>query len=132
MGVAVGGKMKQKIYADTIPFQLYDTNKNIKRIFINIANGVMWNKITGKGIPESPITMHIYKRFNYPWFKLYDETLEDVKGAKEFGNIQSINAIQKEKEGNHDVDGDDEVIDMGTQNVYGIQHPQNNVEDGDW
>ena len=121
LGIAVGGKIKQKVYKDKIGVHKYNP-KRITRIFVNIANAEMWKQITGKDLPPSPITKDVYVNQGIPWFELYDEKIKGVKAAKGFKNIQSINQI--------DNTGNDESIDMDKQKVVGIKYDE--VEDGDW
>ena len=65
MGLAAGGKMKQKIYEDDAAnLNLYNTKK-VTRVFVNIANGNMWHKITGKELPESPLNPKMYEMYGY-------------------------------------------------------------------
>merc|ERR1711902_110254 len=60
--------------------------KKVTRVFVNIANGTMWNKITNKELPESPLNPQIYKTYGYPWFKLYDDNMNDVDASDELLN----------------------------------------------
>jgi len=96
MGLAAGGKMKQKIYPDSKSnFNRYNIKK-VTRVFVNIANGTMWNKITNKELPESPLNPQIYKTYGYPWFKLYDDNMNDVDASDELSNIKSIKEIEND------------------------------------
>ena len=115
MGLAAGGKMKQKIYEDdAVNLNLYNTKK-VTRVFVNIANGNMWHKITGKELPESPLNPKMYKMYGYPWFALYEDSLQDVDVSDELSNVKSIKEIEQQKE---DKDG---AADGGDE-----------IEDGDW
>mmetsp|Transcript_53785 Transcript_53785/g.48386 ORF Transcript_53785/g.48386 Transcript_53785/m.48386 type:complete len:280 (-) Transcript_53785:17-856(-) len=98
MGLAAGGKMKQKIYPDDeINIGQYNVKK-VTRVFVNIANGNMWKAITGRKLPESPLNPQIYKSYGYPWFDLYDDNMEDVEESKILKNIMSINDIDDTQE----------------------------------
>ena len=94
MGLAVGGRMQQKLYIDSKSnFKMYDY-KNPTRIFINIANGTLWNTITDKPMPPSPLTSLTYKKFNYPWFYMYDESIEDLPESSILKKVKSVNDIE--------------------------------------
>ena len=96
MGLAAGGKMKQKIYEDDESnINMYNLKK-VTRVFVNIANGNMWKSITGKVLPDSPLNPQIYKQFGYPWFGLYDDSLNDVDANEELSNVKSIKAIEND------------------------------------
>jgi len=94
MGLAAGGKMKQKIYKDDKENLGKYNVKKVTRVFVNIANGNMWKKITGKILPKSPLNPQIYKNYGYPWFDLYDDGLDDLDKAKNFNGVKSIKEIE--------------------------------------
>ena len=63
MGLAAGGKIKQKIYEDDKEnLNLYNPKK-VTRVFVNIANGNMWKSITNNELPKSPLNPQIYKQY---------------------------------------------------------------------
>merc|ERR1712154_222295 len=96
MGLAAGGKMKQKIYEDDeCNINMYNLKK-VTRVFVNIANGNMWRKITGNELPESPINPKMYKMYEYPWFDVYDDSLQDVDASDELSNVKSIKQIEND------------------------------------
>merc|ERR1719410_174309 len=100
MGLAAGGKMKQKIYEDDAAnLNMYNTKK-VTRVFVNIANGNMWQKITGKQLPESPLNPRIYKNYGYPWFQLYDDGLDDLDKSDALSNIKSIKELENSPDKN--------------------------------
>jgi len=96
MGIAAGGKMKQKIYADDVSNLNKYNLKKVTRVFVNIANGNMWKSITGKTLPESPLNPRIYSTYGYPWFDLYDDGLGDIAKSDILANIQSIKAMEND------------------------------------
>ena len=97
MGLGAGGKMKQKIYEDDeCNINMYNLKK-VTRVFVNIANGNMWRKITGNELPESPINPKMYKMYEYPWFDVYDDSLQDVDASDELSNVKSIKQIENQK-----------------------------------
>ena len=96
MGLAAGGKMKQKVYEDDESnINMYNLKK-VTRVFVNIANGNMWKAITGKTLPDSPLNPQIYKQCGYPWFNLYDDSLGDVDANEELSNVKSIKQIEND------------------------------------
>ena len=61
--LAVGGKMKQKIYEDDKDNIDFYHIKRVTRLFVNICNGTMWQAITGKKLPPSPLTPQTNRLF---------------------------------------------------------------------
>ena len=117
MGLAAGGKMKQKIYEDDeANINMYDTKK-VTRVFVNIANGNMWQRITGNELPESPLNPKMYEAFDYPWFTLYDESLPDVDASNELSNVKSIKEIE-------------DAVDIGAKEP--VKQSDTEIEDGAW
>jgi len=157
MGLAVGGKMKQKIYEDDNSIDKYNLEYPT-RIFVNIANQILWKNITNLPMPLSPASPQTYKDYGYPWFELYDENLQDLKPSKALMDVKSIKEIakqkkdkldkdkEKEEEGTNvqmDVDeqniiddvlneDDNVTIEVDKKDIYKIQHPDNIVDNGDW
>jgi len=96
MGIAAGGKMKQNIYADDkANIGRYNVKKST-RVFVNIANGNMWQSITGQPLPDSPLNPQVYKAYGYPWFTLYDDGMADVDASEELSGVKSIKAIEND------------------------------------
>jgi len=96
MGLGVGGKMVQKIYEDDADIDMYNL-EHPTRVFVNIANQILWTTITNLPMVPSPIDLKTYQQYAYPWFELYDENLEDLEPAKPFTDIKSIKGIAKQK-----------------------------------
>lgn len=116
MGLAAGGKMKQKIYEDDAGnINMYDTKK-VTRVFVNIANGNMWHKITGDELPESPLNPKMYSQYGYPWFAIYDDSLQDVEASDMLSNVKSIKEIEDEK----------------AKKEEALKKKSEEIEDGDW
>lgn len=105
MGLAAGGRMKQKVYPD--PHGLDTWNRHdTSRLFVHICNSQQWREITGEEPPRTPVSAKSYASHGLPWFDLYDEdqgtlaassTLADVASVKEhdavlFGTPQQDDA----------------------------------------
>jgi hypothetical protein len=96
MGLAPGGRMKQKIHSD--PFGIDDWDVNHKsRCFVHIANSLVWREITGGHPPTTPPTAKEYAKARLPWFEYYDEQAVAVDGAKELAGLKSVAQLGQEK-----------------------------------
>ncbi|KAJ6588398.1 hypothetical protein B0H19DRAFT_1248064 [Mycena capillaripes] len=89
MGIAAGGKIAQRVYQDVHSPLVYD-DENPYRVFIHTVSTVAWEMITGVVCPVTPITPQLYKAYDYPWFKLYDEHLPAVRPTGLFDRLRSI------------------------------------------
>ncbi len=130
MGIAAGGRMKQKIYPDPHGIDTWDQSEQ-KRVFVHIVNSELWREITGEAPPASPVTAKSYANAGLPWFDLYDEgaatvepshTLEEVKSVKDIDAGKSTLPQQ-----------DDDSLSVGP--VKKIMHALGDVlgvKDGNW
>jgi hypothetical protein len=55
IGMAAGGKIAQKVYADTHFANVYD-EENVERVWIHTVSTDLWEKITGTVAPLTPIS----------------------------------------------------------------------------
>jgi hypothetical protein len=69
MGLGAGGKMKQEIFPDEYGIDTWDTESS-GRVFIHIANSMVWRDITGEEPPPTPISASLYTEHGFPWFDL--------------------------------------------------------------
>lgn len=94
MGLAAGGKMIQKIYADEHGVDTWDQD-NYGRVFVHICNSTMFEEITGRRPPASPVSARTYTEHGYPWFSLYDENQEDVPASSKLAGVKSVKKMDK-------------------------------------
>lgn len=91
MGLAPGGRMRQKIYDDRYRLEDWDF-RHSSRCFVHIANSVVWREITGQAPPTRPPTAKQYTQAGLPWFDLYDADRAAVEGAEELAGLNSVKA----------------------------------------
>lgn len=89
MGLAAGGRMRQKIYPDEYGLDTWDTETSGK-VEVHIVNSRTFRQITGRRPPRTPISTHDYMRAGLPWFELYDEDKNDVPPPGCFQRIKSV------------------------------------------
>ena len=130
MGIAAGGKMKQKIYPDPHGIDTWDAS-NYGRVYVHIVNSLMYRQITGKEPPQTPVTAKTYAQYKLPWFDLYDETMSDIKASSELSSVKSIKEMDAQKQ--LGVQQDDDSLDITNSNIinYSIENPDR-VSDGNW
>jgi hypothetical protein len=96
MGLAPGGRMRQKIYDDGYDFEDWDVT-HASRCFVHIANSLVWRAITGQTPPTVPPTAREYTQAGLPWFDLYDEHKSAVEGGAALGGLKSVKQLGDEK-----------------------------------
>jgi hypothetical protein len=96
MGLAPGGRMKQKIYTDHRDFEDWDLRQT-SRCFVHIANSLVWRSVTGEAPPTVPLTAEEYTRAALPWFDLYDGDKGALAGAEKLNGVKSVVELGKEK-----------------------------------
>jgi hypothetical protein len=127
MGLAPGGRMRQKIYDDTYYMEDWDRTRS-SRCFVHIANSLVWRAITGKEPPTAPPTSREYTEAGLPWFDLYDEHISAVEGSDKLAGLKSVKRAGEEKS---DVPlPENESVDP--QNVKKLRHglKRNQVREG--
>ena len=95
MGLAPGGRMKQKIYDDEYGLDAWDQRYS-RRCFVTIANSLVWAEITGERPPTAPPTAADYTNVGLPWFDYYDVDAKALEGAEALGNLSSVAKMGKD------------------------------------
>eukprot|EP01080_Neovahlkampfia_damariscottae_P010145 gene10145-2564_t len=96
MGLASGGKMKQKIYRDKFGSDYWDET-NFGRVYVHIVNSAMYSQITGKSPPKTPVKPQTYKDYGYQWYDIWDEDKSSIPKSNTLSNVKSIKQIDQEK-----------------------------------
>jgi GTP-binding nuclear protein Ran len=129
MGLAAAGKIKQKIKQDYRGKDFWDITSE-QKLFVHIVNSAMYQEITGRPPPETPVDARSYTENGYPWFDIYEEeaaiprsnALANVKTVKEM-DMQAFGVPQQ----------DDSTVNIAANQVMVINHnPSGNVRTGDW
>jgi hypothetical protein len=120
MGLAAGGRMKQKIYPDPHGLDVWDPAAR-SRAYVHIVNSELWREITGEAAPPTPVSAKSYTQAGLPWFELYDEHAPALDPTAALGGVKSIKEL------------DDEPV--PTPNVKRLWWKHQGtvaVDDGDW
>ncbi|MGK7873111.1 MAG: hypothetical protein AB4426_07300 [Xenococcaceae cyanobacterium] len=131
MGLAAGGKMRQKIYPDPYGVDTWDET-NYGRIYVHIVNSMMYREITGKEAPPTPVTARTYTENGLPWFDLYDEHKGDVPKSGILSQIKSVMGMDKEK--GFAPQQDDTSVEIPDEQVkkLPLKSDPDAVRDGNW
>lgn len=128
MGLAAGGRMKQKIYRDNYGLETWDRN-HTSRLFVHLVNSQKWREITGEEAPHSPVTAKEYERSGMPWYDIYDEGASALSGAAALAQVKSVSELDHKIFGQA---GDDtDPVDVDEITSYALQDPMG-IYDGNW
>lgn len=95
MGLAAGGRMRQKVYPDPHGLDVWDEERS-GRAFVHLANSETWRAITGEAPPPTPVSAKTYTEAGLPWFDLYDDHLGDIEPSEILANVKSVEEIEAE------------------------------------
>jgi hypothetical protein len=95
MGLAPGGRMRQKIHTDPYDLDQWD-QRTSSRCFVHICNSLHWRAITGEAPPTIPPTARQYSEAGLPWFEHYAEG-ESVPGADPFQGVKTVTEMGQQK-----------------------------------
>ncbi len=89
MGLAPGGRMKQKIYDDPYGLDAWD-RRNGSRCFVSLLNTAQWMAIAAERPPTKPPTAQDYAACGLPWFDYYDADARAVAGSGTLRGLMSV------------------------------------------
>lgn len=96
MGLAPGGRMRQEIYRDRRPLEVWDL-AHAHRCFVHLANSLVWRAVTGEQPPTVPFTARDYAHAHIPWFEYYGEGETALEGSTVLQRVKSVFAMGKTK-----------------------------------
>jgi hypothetical protein len=132
IGLAMGGKMKQKIYEDCYGIDDWDQSK-AEKVFVHIVNSEMYKQITGEYPPDSQVSARHYTQYGYPWFDIYDEGVGHVAASPVLAEVKTIAELDKK----HGFEGQQSDLSVNP-NIVVTYHPKlekkdpNVVTNGVW
>ncbi|KAF8163723.1 hypothetical protein B0H34DRAFT_795393 [Crassisporium funariophilum] len=91
-GLAVGGRISQKINRDPLPPSAYNMDK-VSRLHVTIINAANFTSLTGLPCTPSPVNTKTYIDSGLPWFELYDEhipTANNTSTSTALSIVQSL------------------------------------------
>jgi hypothetical protein len=129
MGLASGGKMKQKIYPDPSGIDTWDA-QNFGRVYVHIVNSMMYRELTGSEPPPTPITAREYTRFGLPWFDLFDQEKATLEESDALAGVKSI--AEMDKKLGFPAQQDDTTVSIPDTTVKTLHIGEQTVHDGQW
>jgi hypothetical protein len=93
MGLGVGGRMRQEVYADDRQLADYDES-GARRVFVHLCSAAQWAAITGEVSPPTPVDRGAYVSAGLPWFDYYDADADadahDLAPSEILANVKSV------------------------------------------
>jgi hypothetical protein len=68
MGIAAGGRMRQRIHPDPYGLDAWDPTRT-GRVFVHIVSSMAFRDITGLEPPATPVSARTYTRHGLPWVR---------------------------------------------------------------
>jgi len=127
MGLAAGGKIKQKIYPDPHGAETWDET-TFGRLYVHIVNSTTFTAITGLAAPSTPVSAETYTKYGLPWFDLYDEHLTDLPVREELYTVKPVGLMDKIK----GVISHEEPLSIKETQIKKVRTDSNKIKDGDW
>ncbi|KAF8969629.1 hypothetical protein BDZ97DRAFT_1794340 [Flammula alnicola] len=96
-GIAVGGRISQKINKDPLPATAYNLGK-ASRLHVTIINAAHFTSLTGLPTPPSPVSANTYLASGLPWFEIYDEHIpfaNNTSTKTPLSGVQSIATVYR-------------------------------------
>ncbi|KAJ3545755.1 hypothetical protein NMY22_g2313 [Coprinellus aureogranulatus] len=95
LGIAAGGRIKQKIYRDKASVRVYNEQVG-RRVHVHIVTPEYWEDLTGILPPFTPITRDLYASLGIPWFKLFDDYVDSITETSEaLASVLSVSELDK-------------------------------------
>jgi hypothetical protein len=130
MGLAAGGRMKQKVYPDPHGTDTWDESAT-SRVFVHLVNSEMWREITGEAPPVSPVSAKSYAVAGLPWFELYDEHAATIDPTSTLAAVKSVKQLDATKS-TLPLQNDESVEPSLVKKLAGKLAGVLGVRDGDW
>ena len=92
MGLGVGGRMRQEVYADNRSLSDYDEDRSW-RVFVHLCSAAQWTAITGEVAPTTPVDRDAYVQAGLPWFDYYDADAHDLAPTDTLAKVKSVGKL---------------------------------------
>ena len=117
MGLAPGGRMRQKVFEDEYGLDAWCTSVRA-RCFVHVLNSLQFFAVSGVEPPQDPPTAKEYATAGLPWFDYYGGDLTALEGSKKLLDLDSV-AVMNLKKGKGSLAGNDPVQPMFVKRLNG-------------
>lgn len=95
MGLGMGGRMRQKVYADPYGLETWQTRPS-GRVQVYLLDSLSYQQVTGEPPPPSPVSAADYTRLGLPWFELYDADLPALEASAALQELHTVGELLAE------------------------------------
>ncbi|HYR08891.1 MAG TPA: hypothetical protein VEQ60_14015 [Longimicrobium sp.] len=106
MGIAAGGRIGQKVYPDPYGADTWDPDA-AATLWVHLLNAELFQAVTGRPPPPSPVSARTYTEHGLPWFELADEGADDL-GGSELDRVRPLSELEREA----GEDGGDQALEI--------------------
>lgn len=96
MGLAAGGRMRQKIYPDRYGIETW-SQKRYGSLSVHLVNIEQYTQLTGLKPPPTPVSAQTYSDHKLPWFDLYDDGASDVTAPAKLRRVKGLRQRERER-----------------------------------
>ncbi len=89
MGLAAGGRIRQKVYQDPYGIDAWRSH-DVSRWIVHLLNVEQFRQHTQREPGPSPISAQSYAEAGLPWFDLYDEEAISIPASEALSKLQGV------------------------------------------
>jgi len=89
MGLAAGGRIRQKVYQDPYGMDAWHTRDTCRWV-VHLLNVEQFRQRAGREPGPSPISAQSYADAGLPWFDLYDESAVSIPASKALSELKGV------------------------------------------
>lgn len=98
MGLAPGGRMRQRIHEDPHDLRDWDVART-QRVFVTLVHAHDWKAVTGEAAPDHPPSAEDYARAGLPWFEHHGADRGTLAGSATLAGLDPVAKRHQEKTG---------------------------------
>jgi len=91
MGLAAGGRIRQKVYEDPYGLDAWQSH-GTSRWVVHLLNVEQFRRRTHREPGPSPISVQSYVEAGLPWFDLYDERAVSIAASEALSGLKGVTA----------------------------------------
>ena len=128
MRLGAGGTIRQKLYPDPHGVETWDPEHR-GEIAVHILDSRLFQELTGRIPPPSPVNALTYAEYGLPWFDLYDEDRADLDATDTLAGILPVR--RRDEARGEEPDERDRPIPVEESSVWRLHPPSSHLSHPD-